>query len=284
MRIGDLIVDGVALGAGYAVLAIGWTVLLGAARLVNFSTGQLYMLGGFLSWWITTNLGIPYYWTLPLVVVGGAVIGLVTDLLLSRLIAQKNLVSIMLATLAIGFVIQGISELAFRGSPVLVPSPLADGQLDIVGSHLPYQDALIIVVAVALYLAVWLVLRKTRVGGYVRAVSEDSALASLYGISPSWVYAGIIAFAGGAAALAGWAITPRGPLLTSVGFNEVIITFAVVVLGGIGRIWGNFVAAIGLGIFVTLIGQIWVPGYAFAAAFAVVIIFLVSQRSEEGVR
>lgn len=284
MRIGDLLVDGVALGAGYAVLAIGWTVLLGAARLVNFSTGQLYMLGGFLSWWITTTLGIPYYWTLPLVIVGGIVIGLVTDLLLSRMIAQKNLVSIMLATLAIGFVIQGISALSFGGNPVLVPSPLAEGQFDIFGAHLPYQDVLVIVVAVVLYLVVWLVLRKTRVGSYVRAVSEDSSLASLYGIDPKWVYAGILAFAAAAATLAGWAITPRGPLLTSVGFNEVIITFAVVVIGGIGRIWGNFIAAIGLGLFVALIGQIWVPGYAFAAAFAVVIIFLVSQRSEAGVR
>lgn len=284
MRLMDLLADGVALGAGYALLAIGWTVLLGAARLVNFATGQLYMLGGFTTWWLVAQLGIPYYLALPLIILGGVIIGALMQFVLARLIAERNLVSIMLATLAIGFAFSGLAGIVFGDNPQIVPSPLAGGQIAFGDSRLPHQDALIIVLAVVMYVAVWFVLKRTRAGAYVRAVSEDPPLATLYGINPMWIYAGVLGFSVAAAMVSGWALTPRGPILTSIGFQEVIITFAVVVIGGIGRIWGNFIAAIGLGLFVALISQIWVAGYAMAAAFAVVIVFLVARRQEVGVR
>lgn len=284
MRINDLLVDGLAIGTGYALLAIGWTVLLGAARLVNFAQGQLYMLGGFTTWWLSDQFSLPYFASVPIIIVGGALLGLVLQVVLGRLVQERNLTSIMLATLAVGYVIQGVAGLTFGGDPQIVPSPLSNEQLTVVGSDLTGQDALIIVLAVVMYAGVWYVLRKTRAGSYVRAVSEDSSLASLYGINTTWVYAGVLAFATVAAVLAGWAMTPRGPILTTIGFQEVIITFAVVVIGGIGRIWGNFAAAMGLGLFVVLIGQLWVPAYALAATFAIVIAFLVVRPQEVALR
>ena len=100
-------------------------------------------------------------------------------------------------------------------------------------------------------------------------------LAQLYGINPAKVYVGVFVFSAVSAALAGAVIAPRQPILTSMGFEEVIITFLVVVIGGIGNILGGLTAGFGLGIFMALFGAYVSPAYSMAAAFAVLLVFLV---------
>ncbi len=284
MNLFAVVANGLALGAGYALLAIGWTVLLGASRLVNFAHGQFFMLGAFLTWFAVSGMGLPYLAAIPLVLVAGAALGTLMQLALSRLVLDQNLVSIMLVTLAIGYLLEGAAGLQLGGDPRVVTSPFSATQVPIGPASMPLQDALIVVLAVLLYVAVWFVLRRTRAGTVVRAVAEDPTLAPLYGINSALVYVAIFAFAGAAAMLAGFALAPRSPLLTSMGFIEVIITFAVVVIGGIGRIWGNLAAAFGFGLFTALFGQLYNQAFSLAAAFAVVIIYLVARPQEVAAR
>ena len=75
MNLYPQLLNGIALGAGYALLAVGWTVLLGSARLVNFAHGQLYMVGAFLTWWATSTLGLSYVLAIPVAVIGAGLIG-----------------------------------------------------------------------------------------------------------------------------------------------------------------------------------------------------------------
>lgn len=269
------LVNGVALGAGYALLAVGWTVLLGAAKLVNFSHGQLYMLGAFFTWWFSVSLGVPYLVAIPMAVVGVALIGAVMQLGLTRLVLRQNLVNLMLVTLAFGHIITGAASIIFSGNPQQIPSPFVRERIEILNSYLSYQDILIILFAVTLYAVTWLVLARTNAGRIVRGVAEDPFLARLYGINPAIVYLGVFVFSAASAALAGGVIAPRHPILTSMGFEEVIITFLVVVLGGIGSILGGLAAGFGLGIFVALFGAYVSPAYSMAAAFAVLLVFLV---------
>lgn len=277
MNISAIIANGLALGGGYALLAIGWTVLLGAARLVNFAHGQFFMLGAFLTWFVVANLELPYLAAIPAVLVAGALLGVVLQLALSRLVLEQNLVSIMLVTLAAGYTLEGTAGIFIGGDPQIIDSPFNDTRIPVGSSGMPLQDLLIVLLAVVLYLVVWLVLRRTRAGAVVRSVAEDPALAPLYGINPATIYVGVFAFAGATAMLAGLALGPRSPILTSMGFHEVIITFAVVVIGGVGRIWGNLVAALGFGIFTAFIGAVYSQAFSLAAAFAVVIIYLVAR-------
>ena len=269
------LVNGIALGAGYALLAVGWTVLLGSARLVNFSHGQLYMLGAFITWWGTSSLDLPYFAAIPLAVVGTAAIGFVLQVLMTRMTLKQDLVSLMLVTLAFGYIFTGGASLVFGGDPQQIPSPGVEHRIDIFGTHLAYQDLIIIACALVLYATTWWVLTKTNTGRIVRGVAEDPKLAQLYGINPAKVYIGVFVFAAASAALAGAVIAPRHPILTSIGFEEVIITFLVVVLGGIGNILGGLIAGFGLGVFTALFGAYVSPAYSMAAAFTVLLVFLV---------
>lgn len=269
------LVNGVALGAGYALLAVGWTVLLGSARLVNFSHGQLYMLGAFLTWWGTSTLDLPYFAAIPLAVVGTAILGFLLQLMMTRLTLRQDLVSLMLITLAFGYILTGGASLVFGGDPQQIPSPGVERRFEIFGTFLAYQDLIIIACALVLYAATWWVLTKTNAGRTVRGVAEDPKLAQLYGINPAKVYIGVFVFAAASAALAGAVIAPRHPILTSIGFEEVIITFLVVVIGGIGNILGGLIAGFGLGIFTAVFGAYVSPAYSMSAAFAVLLVFLV---------
>lgn len=269
------LVNGIALGAGYALLAVGWSVLLGSARLVNFAHGQLYMLGAFITWWGTSTLGLSYFVAIPLALFGAAILGMLMQLLMTRLTLKQDLVSLMLVTLAFGYIFTGGASLIFGGDPQQIPSPGVEHRFTVFGTHLAYQDLLIIFCALGLYAATWWVLTKTNMGRIVRGVAEDPKLAQLYGINPAKVYIGVFVFAASSAALAGALIAPRSPILTSIGFEEVIITFLVVVIGGIGNILGGLIAGFGLGIFTALFGAYVSPAYSMAAAFAVLLVFLV---------
>ncbi|WP_219417552.1 branched-chain amino acid ABC transporter permease [Pseudonocardia nigra] len=275
MKLLDQLVNGLALGAGYALLAVGWTVLLGAARLVNFAHGQLYMLGAFVTWVATSALGVPYLLAIPIALVAVGVLGLLMQLAMTRLVLEQNIVSLMLVTLAFGYLIQGGAALVFGGNPQRIPSPFTGENLAVGSARFTQQDALIIIAALALYAATYYVLSRTNIGRIVRGVAEDPRLAQLYGINAARVYLGVFVFAALSAALAGAIIGPRSPILTSIGFEEVIITFLVVVLGGIGSILGGLITGLGLGVFVAVFGAYFPPAYSMAAAFAVLLIVLV---------
>jgi branched-chain amino acid transport system permease protein len=275
MNVWPQLVNGIALGAGYALLAVGWTVLLSAARLVNFAHGQLYMVGAFVTWFAISSLGVPYLAAIPIAVAVVAVIGLVMQLLMTRLVLQQNIVSLMLVTLAFGYLIEGGAASIFGGNPEIIDSPFRGHQLSIGSAGFTAQDVLILIAALVMYAGTFLVLTRTKTGRVVRGVAEDPRLAQLYGINAAKVYIGVFVFAAASAALAGAVIAPRSPILTSIGFQEVIITFLVVVLGGIGSIIGGLVVGFGLGIFVALFGAFVSPAFSTAAAFAVLLVVLV---------
>lgn len=269
------IINGLALGAGYALLAVGWSVLLSAARLVNFSHGQLYMVGAFVTWWTMSSFGVPYAVAVPVAVIVVGLLGFVMQAMMSKLIISQNLVNLMLVTLAFGYIFTGGASLIFGGNPRQIAAPPMGERLYIFNTYITMQEVVIVIAALVLYGVTWLVLEKTTAGRKVRGVAEDPFLARLYGISPAKVYAGVFVFSVASAALAGALIGPRHPILTSMGFEEVIITFLVVVLGGIGSIIGGLIAGFGLGLFIALFGAYVSPAFAMPAAFAVLLVLLV---------
>lgn len=275
MTLISALINGLAIGAGYALLAVGWTVLLGAARLVNFAHGQLYMLGAFGTWFAVSKLGLPYLAAIPLALVVVALLGVLMQLAMTKMTLDQNIVNLMLVTLAFGYLLQGGASLLFGGNPQRIESPFEGRSLTLGTARFTQQDLFIVVITLVLYAITFLVLRQTNIGRIVRGVAEDPKLGQLYGINAARVYLGVFVFAAVCAALAGATIGARSPILTSIGFEEVIITFLVVVLGGIGSIIGGLVAGLGLGVFVAVFGTYFPPAYSTAAAFAVLLVVLV---------
>jgi branched-chain amino acid transport system permease protein len=278
------LVNGLALGAGYALLAVGWTVLLGAARLVNFAHGQLYMLGAFVTWFVISRFGWPYGVAVPVALVVVGLLGVVLQLLMTRMTLEQNIVNLMLVTLAFGYLLQGGAALLFGGDPQTIDSPLQQQDLALGAARITGQDVLIVVLALAFYAVTFVVLGRTDLGRMVRGVAEDPKLAQLYGIDAARVYLAVFVFSAVCAALAGAVVGPRSPILTSMGFEEVIITFLVVVLAGVGNLVGGLVVAVGLGLFTAFFGTFFPPAYSTAAAFVVLLVVLVVRPQGLGAR
>ena len=275
MNLTQQLLNGLVLGHAYALVAIGWTVLLGTARLVNFGHGQMYMVGAFMTWFGISRLGLPYVIAIPLAVGVGIIIGMVVQRIMLQATIEQNLVSIMIMTLGVGYVLHGAAALIFGSTGQILDTPLSTREITAGDLWLTWQDVLIVVAAIVEFVLLKWLLDRTRIGRLVRMVAEDPKLAELAGVNIRNVYLGVFAFEGAAVALAGALVGPRTPILTSMGFDEVIMTFVVVVLGGIGSVFGSYLAGLALGLFTALFGALVSPAYTTAAAFVILIAVLV---------
>jgi branched-chain amino acid transport system permease protein len=269
------LINGLVLGHAYALVAIGWTVLLGVARLVNFGHGQMYMVGCFMTWFAIAGLQLPYLLAIPVAVTSGVLIGLLLQRVMMQATLEQNLVSIMIMTLGFGYVMHGAAALIFGSTGQILETPLSMREITLGELWFTLQDLAIVIVAILVFVVLKLVIDRTRIGRLVRMVAEDPKLAELAGINVRRVYLAVFAFEGAAVTFAGAMVGPRTPILTSMGFEEVIMTFVVVVLGGIGSVTGSYVAGIALGVFTALFGALISPAYTTAAAFIVLIAVLV---------
>jgi branched-chain amino acid transport system permease protein len=275
MNVLQQLANGLMIGHAYALIAIGWTLLLGAARLVNFGHGTMYMLGAFVAWWFMRETGLPYFAAIPAAVLVGAIVGAVMQRTMVRLTLEQNLVSMMIVTLGFGQIFEGGAGLVFGANPQTLASPLNDININLGPILFTAQDLATVVVTIVLFVLLQYVLGRTILGSWVRMVAEDPRLTQLAGMNVAKIYLGIFAFEGAAVSFAATIVAPRTPILTSMGFEEVIMTFVVVVLGGIGSVAGSYVAGLALGIFTAFFGALFSPAYTTAAAFAVLTIFLV---------
>lgn len=275
MNIEQQFVNGLVLGHAYALIAIGWTLLLGVARLVNFAHGQMYMLGAFVTWYVISRLGLPYAVAIPASMAVSVAVGFLMQRVMLQLTLRQDLVSIMIVTLGFGYVLHGAAALVFGSTGQILETPLS--RIDIYLGELwfTWQDIAIIVMAMVVFAILKYVVDRTSFGRIARMVAEDPQLASLGGIDVRRVYLGIFAFEGAAVAFAAAMVAPRTPILTSMGFDEVIVTFVVVVLGGIGSVMGSYLAGLALGFFTAFFGALVSPAYTTAAAFAVLIAVLI---------
>ncbi|MFA5664837.1 branched-chain amino acid ABC transporter permease [Castellaniella sp.] len=271
------LINGLVIGHAYALIAIGWTILLGVARLVNFGHGELYMLGAFTTWWAISAYDIPYGLAILISMVIGGLIGFLMQLIMLRLTFRKDLIAIMIVTLGFGKVISGVASLLFGANGEILQTPLSSVDLYWNDLWFTYQDIAIVITALLMYGLTWLIIQYTRIGRMARMVAEDPPLAALYGINARLAYFLIFAFEGVAVTLAAAMVAPRSPILTSMGFDETIITFIVVIIGGIGNVLGNYIAALLLGIFIAFFSTYISAAFATAAAFVVLIVLLIAQ-------
>ena len=280
MNIPQQAINGLVIGHAFALVAVGWTLLLGSARLVNFGHGQMYMIGAFVAWWVMRTTGLPYALAVPCAVLAGAALGALMQKLMLRLTLEQNLVSLMIATLGFGQLLEGAAGFAFGPRPQTLASPLQAIEIRWGAVWFTAQDLLLVIATIAVFLVLRFVLARTVFGSAVRMVAEDPKLTQLGGLNVAQVYMGIFAFEGAAVAFAACLVAPRTPILTSMGFEQVIMTFVVVVLGGIGSVGGSYAAGLGLGLFTAFFGALVSPAYTTAAVFVVLIAVMVLRPGE----
>jgi branched-chain amino acid transport system permease protein len=236
-------------GSFYALLSLGLAVIFGLLNIINFTHGAQYMMGAFAAWFLLNKAGLGYWWALVLAPVIVGITGVIIErLMLARLYKLDHLYGLLL-TFGLALIIQGLfrHEFGSSGQPYPIPQALTGGT-NLGFIYLPNYRAWVVVFSLAVCLATWFVIEKTKLGSYLRAATENPELVRAFGINVPRMITLTYGFGVGLAALAGVMAAPIYTVSPLMGADLIIVVFAVVVIGGMGSIMGSIVTGFGLGV------------------------------------
>jgi branched-chain amino acid transport system permease protein len=241
----DIIISGLISGSVYALLAIGFSLIYGAARIVNLAHTAFYMVASYCIYYATHKMGIHPVLAMLVAIILVTLIGLVCYQLFINPIREHE-AAVLIATIAMAMAMQEIMLLIFTGDFLSVPA-LVKGYLKIIGVKIAYQQLLTICVALLILAGVWAVLMKTRLGLAIRSTAQDREVANLMGMNESRVAMITMGISVGLAAFAGAVVVPLTIVNPHMWMHPLIMMLAIVVLGGLGSLKGSFAGAYILG-------------------------------------
>ena len=236
-------------GSFYAMLSLGLSVIFGLLNIINFTHGAQYMMGAFVAYFLLQYAGLGYWAALLVAPLAVGIVGVVLErFLLKRLYSLDHLYGLLL-TFGLGLIIQGIFRNSFgsSGLPYAIPAQLTGGR-NLGFMVLPNYRAWVIVFSLAICLATWFVIERTKLGSYLRAATENPALVQAFGINVPRMITLTYGFGVALAAMAGVLAAPIYQVNPLMGADLIIVVFAVVVIGGMGSIMGSIITGFGLGL------------------------------------
>ncbi|MBQ7160864.1 MAG: branched-chain amino acid ABC transporter permease [Clostridia bacterium] len=271
------LIGGISLGSIYAIIALGYTMVYGIAKMLNFAHGDVIMVGGYVCYLAMFNLGLP---AIPAILIAMAVctvLGIVIEGLAYRPLRQASSLAVLITAIGVSYFLQNAALLIWGSNPKVFTSvinipakSLFDGQLVIKGeSFVTVSVCIIIMIGLTLFT------RYTRAGKAMRAVAEDKGAAQLMGINVNFTISLTFAIGSGLAAIAGVLYCSAYPILTpTLGSIPGIKSFIAAVLGGIGSIPGAMLGGILLGVIEILSRAYISMELSDAIVFGVLIIVL----------
>ncbi len=264
-------------GAFYAMLSLGLAVIFGLLNIVNMAHGAQFMMGAFCAWMLLAWAGIGYWWALILSPIIIGFTGVVLEkLFISKLYKLDHLYGLLL-TFGLALIIEGVfrNEFGSSGLPYRIPPELS-GAWDLGFMFMPIYRGWVVVAALILCLATWLIIEKTRLGAYLRAATENAALVQAFGVNVPRMVTLTYGFGVALAAIGGVLAAPIYSVNPQMGSNLIIVVFAVVVIGGMGSILGSILTGFALGIVEGLTKVFW-PEASATVIFVIMAIVLLAR-------
>ena len=268
--------SGVLYGSIYGLMALGLTLIWGALRMLNLAHGAMYLVGGYITWTLVAQVGIPIIPTLVLAVLGAGVAGLLLFMFFIRpLVSHPSRDSAsMVATLGVSIAIESAALLIFGPQNKQMPAVI-EGNLLIGTVLISYQGLLVIVVALTSLLLMSAYLRYSRQGMAIRAVSQNMDAAKLMGIPTMAIFLTVMIISAALAGLAGVLLSSIFYIYPSSGFNPMIKALVVTIFGGLGSVPGTLYAAYLIGLLEAFL-QVYLGGsWALPGLFLFMIVMLV---------
>lgn len=268
----DALIAGLITGNTYALIALGISLIFGVADLINFAHGSVFAIGAMAGWWLIAEMGLPFPAALAGVVVLTAVLGLLIERLALRPLVNAPPIAPLLSTVAIGLILDRASELIFSPETRRFPSQLPTNNITVGGMRFGTLDLVIMAVSLASMAALWLFLRRSRLGWAVRATAQDRDAARQMGVNVESIQGLAFAVASALAGIGGILIGMYyGNIEPTIGFEAGISGFTASVLGGLGSLPGAVVGGLLLGVAESF-GVTWFGGSARQlVSFAVLI-------------
>lgn len=250
----EILIYGAVTSAIYAMLAVGFTLIFGVARVLNLAHGSFYALGAYGTYVLTSIVGLPLWLAALLAIAGVSVFGVVVEKVLIRPLRYSQL-GVLMITLAVSLVVEQALFLIFgseyRNVPAFIDTKVSIGGVDVAGQRL-----LTLVVAVIAIGSLYLFIQRTRLGSAILAISQDAEAAKYMGIPSDRIFSLVMAISAGLAALAGVLAGPFLSVQPSMHLLPIVKAFAIVIVGGLGSIPGSILAALMLGYAETLVAYL----------------------------
>ena len=241
----EILIYGAVTSAIYALLAVGFTLIFGVARILNLAHGSFYALGAYGTYVLTSIAGLPL-WTAALLSIGFvAIFGVVVEKVLIRPLRHSQL-GVLMISLAVALVVEQTLFLVFGSEYRNVPS-FVDTKINLGGVDVAGQRLLTLAVAAVAIGALYVFIKFTRLGSAILAISQDPEAAKYMGIPSDKIFSLVMAISAALAALAGVMAGPFLSVQPSMHLLPIVKAFAIVVVGGLGSIPGSIAAAFLLG-------------------------------------
>ena len=250
----EILIYGAVTSAIYAMLAVGFTLIFGVARVLNLAHGSFYALGAYGTYVLTSLVGWPLWLAAIVAIAGVSLFGVVVEKVLIRPLRYSQL-GVLMITLAVSLVGEQALFLTFgseyRNVPAFIDTKISVGGVDVAGQRL-----LTLLVAVVAIGALYLFIQRTRLGSAILAISQDAEAAKYMGIPSDRIFSLVMAISAALAALAGVLAGPFLSVQPSMHLLPIVKAFAIVIVGGLGSIPGSILAALMLGYAETLVAYL----------------------------
>ncbi|HIQ78189.1 MAG TPA: branched-chain amino acid ABC transporter permease [Candidatus Scatomorpha intestinavium] len=270
------LISGISLGSVYAIIALGYTMVYGIAKMLNFAHGDVIMVGGYISLLSMTALGLPWPVAVLLAMLVCTVLGVIIEGLAYRPLRSAPSLAVLITAIGVSYFLQNSAQLLWGASPMSY-TPIVSGSVQMFGGRLSisYVSLLTIAMCIVIMAGLTLFTGKSKLGKAMRACSEDKGAAQLMGINVNLTISLTFAIGSALAAIAGVLLCSfNTSLMPTTGSMPGIKAFTAAVFGGIGSIPGAFLGGILLGIIESLAKAYISTQLANSIVFAVLIITL----------
>ncbi|MCQ6280300.1 branched-chain amino acid ABC transporter permease [Bacillus sp. EB600] len=277
MEIIQQLVNGISLGSIYALIALGYTMVYGIVKLINFAHGDVFMVGAFIGFYSITVFHLNFFLALIISMVACAILGVVIERIAYKPLRNATRIAALITAIGVSLLIE-YGTIYIRGAqPEAYPGNVLPSEaINLFGVEINSQSLFILLVSVVLMVILQFIVHKTKTGKAMRAVSEDMDAARLMGINVdntiSATFAIGSALAGAAGVIFGVYYTKIEPLM---GIIPGLKAFVAAVLGGIGNIPGAMVGGLLLGVIESLVSALGYSLWRDAVAFIVLILILI---------
>ena len=270
------LISGISLGSVYALIALGYTMVYGIAKMLNFAHGDVIMVGGYISFCAVSYLGLPGWIGVVLAVLVCTVLGVVIERLAYKPLRAAPSLAVLITAIGVSYFLQNSALLIWGAASISYP-PLISGSLPLFGGKLsiPYVSLLTVAVCLVIMAALTTFINQIKMGKAMRACSEDKGAAQLMGINVNATISTTFAIGSALAAIAGVLLCSSYSILSpTTGSMPGIKAFTAAVFGGIGSIPGAFLGGLLLGIIESLAKAYISTNLANSIVFAVLIVVL----------
>jgi branched-chain amino acid transport system permease protein len=268
-------VNALMLGGTYALLGIGLTLIFGIMRVVNFTHGELYAFGAYMMFALAMPLGVNFFLALLLSIMLGVALGALIELALLSRLRGADIDTTMLVMIGAWIAMQNAEQLAWTGVAKSIDNPFPANPLVVGPVSVAWNRLFVLAVALALIIATYALINRTRLGKAMRATFQDRDTARLMGVDVARIHMATFALGSGLAAAAGALLGPVFVVQPTMGDLASLKAFAIVILGGLGSIWGATIGGFILAVMEELGAGYISSGYRDAMGFLLIIAILI---------